>query len=318
MRRLLALLACSTLARAEIAFDQVRWSPDFGTPHAGLLAGRPEFIYLFHADPAANSGHDKFSWYLHNTYANKVDIAAMIIGVDYNPGVYSDKQPESFARASDDGGLLRAFAGDKPAVMLVCDPTGRLIEMREANQVDDTWLHTLEDYAKKGTPLLDEGSVPGSVRPAMCWYATGDLKRFSAALEKVPNGGAVLKPIAQKAGELADADVQVVTDGSASGTARLLALQQLQALAADFPNVAKDAQKATKAVKDDATIKGELAGWAAFQDYVASARKLKGKGLLEAQKPLLAAVVAKHPSTYGAEVAARIAAFAKIDLPAPK
>jgi hypothetical protein len=243
-----------------------------------------------------------------------------IAGPEGNFGVYSDKQPETFARTTDDGGLLRAFAGDKPAVMLVFDPAGKLVELREASQVDDAWLHTMPDYAKKATPLLDEGSIPGAIRPALCWYITGDLKKFMTAAEKLPNGvgAATMKQLAQKASELAEADAKVVTDGGASGADRLLALQQLQALAADFPNVAKEAQKTTKAVKDDATIKGELAGWAAFQDYVAGARKLKGKGVTAAaQAPLLGAVVAKHPGTYGAEVAAKIAAFAKIELPAP-
>jgi hypothetical protein len=316
--RLLALVLLAAAASAEIPLERVQWQPEFGQPGAGMLAGRAEFVMLFvQADPSVTSAKDKFSWYLHHDYTGDANIGAMSIGVEPNFGVRSETDVERFARGADDGSLLRAFAGSKPGVMLVFDPSGRLIDMKAPSEVDDVWLHTLRKIAEKATPLLDEGSIPGALRPALPWYLVGDMKKFAAAAGKIQGGEAALRAMAGKAAELAQAREAIATDASAKPSDRLLALLQLQAIAVDFPNTAALAQKATKSLKDDAAIKAEQAGWAAFVAYVGQMKGVKGKGADAAQQPLLAAVAAKHPDTYAAELATRISAYSGIPITPP-
>ncbi len=306
--------ACGRL-QAEVPLERVQWSAEFGVPTAGCLAGRAEYILLFdRSDPDAGKAFDRLSWYMHQEYKDDTAFAALAIGVGPAYGSPADGKIERFARGADDGGLLRAFAGDKPCVMLVFSPDGRLTDMRHASQVDDLWLHSLRALAKDATPLLDEGWVQAALRPALPWYLAGDLKRFLSAAGKLKGTESLGPKLGQRSLEIAQADAKTVSEVATAAPVRLLALQRLQALATDFPNVAGEAQKAGKAVKDDAQMKTEQAAWAGFLDYLAAMKREHGKKSGEAQKALLIGLIGKFPGTYAAEVAAKIAAFAKIEL----
>lgn len=313
MRTLIALLL-ATAAWAEVPLDRVQWLAEFGTPTSVGLAGRAKYVLLFdRKDPGASGAHDRFAWYMHNRYTKEPAFAALMVGVDASYGSPSDTIPEVYPRGNDDGGLLRAFAGDRTCVLLVFALDGTLTDLRA--DVDDQFLHTLSTGVKDATPLVDAGWVTAPLQPHYHWFLAGDLKKF---LAKIPAGDPIGARIATQALEMARADITAMNDAAASGGKRLMAMHRLRGWASEFPPTAAEAGKALKAVKDDAALKAEQAAWAAFGDYLTAMKKVRGKQAAAAQPGLLAALIAKHPDSYAADVAKRIATYAKLTLPEVK
>jgi hypothetical protein len=312
---LLALLPAAI--RAEVPIDRVQWEPSYGTPTWTGLAGRIRLVLIWRSDnPAADSAHNRFLWYMNSSDKDRLDLAPLWITVGGATGSKPDEEQARVPHGTDDGSLLQAFAGAEPGVLLVIAPDGRVTAMKHVGEIDDTYLHTWDAADPKSTaqPLIDDlGQFPASVKKAVQWYLACDTKRLLATAQKVPAGDKLTATFLDAVAKRCTADATVVRDPQADSAARLMAELELSRLANDFPSKpAAEAIKALKAVKDDAAIKLENDGWAAFEDYLAQMKHERGKRALDLQKTLLPALIARHKGSYAADLAGRIMAFAKL------
>lgn len=328
MRRTLAtslfatvLFAATLPLRAEgVPLDTLAWCADIGAnPTPAGMAGRVQCWFII--DLEEESGRQIY-WSLRGrvqkTYENKYQILHFMVGANGDPPQKAEVEVEWWAKARDQSSsLVRAFAGDSLAAVVIVDGKGKITRVARLGGTNDNEWKTADSLYPTATPLVDdEGAFPLGCKKALKWVKLGDLKRVNKEIPKLgPDGPAMAKGLLEGANKMIEADAQLIAGGATPVAERMLAIERVQAVMAEFPG-AKAAKQATDAIKQvgkDKALQNEQAAYAMLQDYFRAMRKISVKKVKGVQMEWLPGITAKFGGTYAAEVATMIRAASRLD-----
>lgn len=317
----MALLAATLPLRAEgVPLDTLAWSADIGAnPTPAGMAGRVQCWFII--DLEEESGRQIY-WSLRGrvqkTYENKYQILHFVVGANGDLPQKAEVEVEWWAKARDQSSsLVRAFAGDSLAAVVIVDGKGKITRVARLGGTNDNEWKTADSLYPTATPLVDdEGAFPLGCKKALKWVKLGDLKRVNKEIPKLgPDGPAMAKGLMEGANKMIEADAQLIAGGATPVAERMLAIERVQAVMAEFPG-AKAAKQATDAIKQvgkDKALQNEQAAYAMLQDYFRAMRKVSAKKVKGVQMEWLPGITAKFGGTYAAEVATMIRAASRLD-----
>ena len=321
-----ALLATGLLAAAHplsaegVPIDTLAWSSDIAaTPSPAGMAGRVQVWFL--VDLEEESGKQIY-WSLRGktqkTYDTKYQILHVFVGANGDPPQKAESEAEWWAKARDQSSsLVRAFAGDSLGAVVIVDGKGRITRVARLSSNNDAEWKTGDSLYPTALPLVDDESMfPIGCKKALKWIKLGDIKKATKEIPKLgPDGPAMAKGLTDGANKMIEADAQIIAGGSSSASQRMLAIERVQAVMAEFPGskAAKGAMDAIKQVSKDKALQNEQAAYAMLQDYYRAMRKISVKKVKGVQMEWLPAITAKYGGTYAAEVATMIRTASRLD-----
>jgi len=327
---IVALLISSLAAAGDPTLEwlplpsSISWHGDHAAPVGAGFVGRAIAIVVVdwqRAEGGAIGPGQQTYWHLRWSWTEKGmngRYGAMALSVVGSLPRQDQDRIEKFAKGQDNsGGLLRALGGDASAVVMLVNDEGRVTRIarcfnEESFSAQFTALVPKEDLSL----FKDEGQYPVACKPVFALLAVGDIKGALAMCSKKlgADGMALAKDITTQAGVVCDRELARFADPSLSAAQRFIAQGRLTDVLAVFPNTAKAGEmaKVAKSLKGDKTYAAEVAGWAAFQDYLAQMGKVQPKKAVELQKQLLKAIETKYPDTYAAELVGMIRSAAQL------
>ncbi len=316
---LLMLTILAANAGEGVPFDTLSWTADTATPTELGLARRVQVYLLLSMDQEAAKG---LYWGLRGQFGQKYEhnfqVACQLIGSNGDVPIKNETETETWCKAADQSGsLVRAFAGDAYAALMVVDATGRIVQISRLSSNTDMERKAIEALFPAAQPLIDnDGLFPLSCKTALAALKQGDVKRALKECQKLgPNGAALGKAISEQASRLIDSDAKQIADNAASVSSRMIALLRVNHLLAEFPGTPAEAAagKAIKGSRTDKPLANEMAAWGMLQEYLVAMRKTPAKKTTEVQMQWLPMITGKFGGTYAAEVATMIKRAARLD-----
>jgi hypothetical protein len=328
MKRLFAtaLLATGLCAAAlplsaeGVPTDTLSWTADIAAnPTPAGIAGRVQVWFL--ADLEEESGKQLY-WSLRGrvqkTYDTKYQILHFFVAANGDPPQKAESEVEWWAKARDQSSsLVRAFAGDSIGAVVIVDGKGKITRVARLSSNNEAEWKTGDSLYPTATPLIeDESLFPLGCKKALKWIKLGDVKRATKEIPKLgADGPAMAKGMSEGANKMIEADTQIIAGGASSPADRMLAIERVQAVMAEFPGAkaAKAASDAIKQVSKDKALQTEQAAYGMLQDYFRAMRKVSVKKIKGVQMEWLPGITAKFGGTYAAEVATMIRTASKLD-----
>jgi hypothetical protein len=318
---MLSLLAAGVPAMAGegVPFETLSWTSDSAAPTETGLARRVQAYFLINMDEEAGKG---LYWNLRGGFGQKYEhnyrIACQLIGCNGDVPIKNENETETWCKAVDQSGaLVRTFAGDATAALVVVDATGRIVQISRLGTSNDQERKSIEALFPAAQPLIDnDGLFPLACKGALKWLKLGDVKHAIKDLQKLgPNGTDLLKAITEQASRLIGDDAKLLADDSATASTRFIALQRVTRLMGEFPGTPAEpaAAKAIRASRSDKPLATEAAAWAMLQEYLQAMKKTPAKKVADLQRQWLPMITAKAGGTYAAEVATMIRRAARLD-----
>jgi hypothetical protein len=316
---LLLLSAAATLP-AVVSLEGVQWAPDSAKPTEAGIARRAQ-VYLL-ADFSEEAGRNKY-WGMRDLardakIANKFETMHFLIVTGQTPEPYREGEPAEYwvKGVSNNNGLIRAFVGDAPAAIVLVDGTGRVTSV---GRLGDPYQEKKGIDALAGTakPLVNDPSqFPLTCKVPLADLRLGDVNRAMKNLKKAgPDAPAFIKIVNDRANALVEMDVTLLNDPASMAADKMIALERLNGLLAEFPKVpaASAAQVAIKKSKDDKQLANEQAAYAMLTGYFEAMRKVSAKKAKEVQLQWIPGITSKFGGTYAAEVATMIRKASRLD-----
>ena len=324
---ILALFISSVAAASDPTMEwlplppNIAWHGDHAAPVGAGFVGRAIAIVVVDWQKEEGNTGQKTYWNMHWSWTEKGmngRLGAMAFSVVGALPRESRDRPERYVKGQDNsGGLLRALGGDANAVVMLVNADGRVTMMSRCFSENDFLKQFTALIPEEDLSLIrDEGQYPVACKPVFALMALGDVKGSLALCTKKlgADGLALAKDITAQSEIMIERELTRFADSSLSASQRFIAQGRLVDLLTVFPNAAKAGEmaKAAKGLKGDKAYSAEVAGWAAFQDYLAQMGKVQPKKAAELQKQLLNAITAKFPDTYAAELVGMIRLTARV------
>lgn len=315
------LFAATLPLRAEgVPLDTLSWSSDIGaTPSPAGIAGRVQCWFL--VDLEEESGRQIY-WSMRGrsqkTYDTKYQILHFFVGTNGELPQKAESESEWWAKARDQSGsLVRAFAGDSIGAVVIVDGKGRITRVARLSSNNEAEWKTGDSLSPTALPLVeDESMFPLGCKKALKWIKLGDIKKATKEIPKLgPDGPAMAKGLTDGANKMIESDTQIIAGAASSASNRMLAIERVQAVMAEFPGskAAKAAMDAIKQVSKDKALQNEQAAYGTLQEYFRAMRKVSIKKVKGVQMEWLPMITAKYGGTYAAEVATMIRTASRLD-----
>jgi hypothetical protein len=314
------LLCAATTLPAVVSLDGVQWAPDSAKPTEAGIARRAQ-VYLL-ADFSEEAGRNKY-WGMRDLardakIANKFETMHFLIVTGQTPEPYREGEPVEYwvKGVSNNNGLVRAFVGDSPAAIVLVDGTGRVTSISRLGDPNQE-RKGIDALASSAKPLVDDPSqFPLSCKVPLADLRLGDVNRAMKNVKKAgPDAPAFVKLVTDRVNALVEMDVALLNDPASMAADKMIAIQRLGGLLAEFPKVpaASAAQLAMKKSKDDKQLANEQAAYAVLMGYFDAMRKVSAKKAKEVQLQWIPGITAKFGGTYAAEVATMIRKASRLD-----
>lgn len=314
------LLSLTAGLSAAIPLDSVQWTADSAKPTEAGMARRVQVFML--ADFSEKTGSDKY-WNMRDLardakFGGKFEYLSFLIVVGGNIEAYKDGEPvETWCKGvSNNNGLVRAFAGDAIAAIVLVDGTGRITNISRLGNVDSE-KKGIEALGPTAKPLVSDASqFPLSCKVPLDDLRFGDVNRAIKNLKKAgPDAPAFVKKVTDRVNEMVEMDVALLNDPATMAADKMIALKRLNGLLAEFPKVpaASAAALAIKKTKDDKQLAKEQAAYAMLNEYITAMKKVSAKKVKETQLQWIPGITDKFGGTYAAEVATMIRKASRLD-----
>ncbi len=317
---LILLLSVATTLPAVVSLEGVQWAPDSAKPTEAGIARRAQ-VYML-ADFSEDAGRNKY-WGMRDLardakIANKFETMHFLIVTGQTPEPYREGEPTEYwvKGVSNNNGLIRAFVGDAPAAIVLVDGTGRVTSVSRLGDPNQE-RKGIDALASSAKPLVNDPSqFPLSCKVPLADLRLGDVNRAMKNLKKAgPDAPQFVKIVTDRANALVEMDVTLLNDPASMAADKMIALERLNGLLAEFPKVpaASAAQLAIKKSKDDKQLANEQAAYAMLTSYIEAMRKVSAKKAKEVQMQWIPGITAKFGGTYAAEVATMIRKASRLD-----
>jgi hypothetical protein len=316
----LLLSVATALTASVVPLDGVQWTADSAKPTEAGMARRAQ-VYLL-ADFNEEAGRNKY-WGMRDLardakIANKFDTLHFLIVTGQTPEPYREGEPTEYwcKGVTNNNGLVRAFGGDSVAVIVLVDGTGRVTSVA---RLGDPYQEKkgIDALAPTAKPLVNDPSqFPLTCKVPLADLRLGDVNRAMKNLKKAGNDAPLfIKLVTDRVNAMVEMDVALLNDPASMAADKMIALQRLNSLLAEFPKVpaASEAQLAIKKAKDDKQLANEQAAYAMLMSYFDAMKKISAKKAKETQLQWIPGITAKFGGTYAAEVATMIRKASRLD-----
>ncbi|MBA3698536.1 MAG: hypothetical protein H0W78_06770 [Planctomycetes bacterium] len=317
----LALLMCTAASvSAAVPLETVQWTPDSAKPTEAGMARRVQVYFL--VDYTEQVGRDKY-WGLRDMardpkIASKFEYLHFLVAVGGAIEQPKEGDPvENWCKGvSNNSGLVRAFGGDATAVIVLVDGNGRITNISRLGDPNKE-KKDIEALASTAKPLVaDPSQFPLSCKVPLADLRVGDINRSMKNLKKAGNDAPVfVKLLTDRVNEMVELDVALLNDPATMAADKMIALNRLNGILAEFPKVpaASAAVLAIKKTKDDKQLANEQTAYAMLTSYIEAMKKVSAKKAKDVQLQWIPGITAKFGGTYAAEVATMIRKASRLD-----
>ncbi len=316
----LALLMCvAASVSAAVPLETVQWAPDSAKPTEAGIARRAQVYFL--VDHSEEAGRNKY-WGIRNLateakIANKFETLHFLIVSGGTIEPTREGEPEYWCKGTtSNNGLIRAFAGDSTAAIVLVDGNGRVTSVSRLGN-PDTERKAIDALASTAKPLVaDPSQFPLSCKVPLADLRVGDVNRAMKNLKKAgPDATMFVKLVTDRVNVMVEMDVALLNDPATMAADKMIAIKRVNSLLAEFPKVpaASAATLAIKKTKDDKQLANEQAAYAMLMSYFDAMKKVSAKKAKEVQLQWIPGITAKFGGTYAAEIATMIRKASRLD-----
>lgn len=317
---LVLLMSVAMNVNAAVPLEAVQWASDSAKPTEAGIARRAQVYFL--VDHSEEAGRNKY-WGLRDMardakIANKFETLHFLVVTGGTTEPYREGEATEYwcKGVSSNHGLVRAFGGDAIAVIVLVDGNGRVTSVSRLGDPNQE-RKAIDALAPTAKPLVaDASQFPLSCKVPLADLRVGDVNRAMKNLKKAgPDAPLFVKLLTDRVNEMVEMDAALLNDPATMAADKMIAIQRLSGLLAEFPKVpaASAATQAIKKTKDDKQLANEQAAYNVLMAYFDAMKKVSAKKAKETQLQWIPSITAKFGGTYAAEIATMIRKASRLD-----